>query len=230
MEKKSWDSISSERLNENVTRKMFWGENIMVTRVELVPGSSVPVHDHVAEQVTMVERGSLVLTFPDGADVELRAGEILVIPSSVPHGVQVGPEATIAVDLFSPIRKDFIEGSTSYYSQGSATPAEGKDPSGVEGQDKDPYVLLSGYLASVGIRVPLERLREVPVEVLSRYCYERQSITMGQLRAVLGLDKTQAKDLLRQWKHGDDHSEASLQRKLERMIVFPEEIKKWRTT
>jgi hypothetical protein len=51
---------------------------------------------------------------------------------------------------------------------------------------------------------------------------------MGQLRRILGLNKDQAKGLLRQWKHGDDHSESSLRRKMERMIVLPSDIKVYR--
>jgi len=66
--------------------------------------------------------------------------------------------------------------------------------------------------------------------VLARYCYEKECITMGQLRNVLGLDKKQAKDLLRQWKHGDDHSESSLRRKIERTIVLTSDIKVYRTS
>ena len=47
---------------------------------------------------------------------------------------------------------------------------------------------------------------------------------MGQLREILGIDKTKARALLRQWKHGDDHSESSYKRKFERMIDLPDEI------
>lgn len=44
---------------------------------------------------------------------------------------------------------------------------------------------------------------------------------MGQLRAAMGIDKKQAKDLLRTWKHGDDHSESSYRRSLERIVIVP---------
>jgi hypothetical protein len=44
---------------------------------------------------------------------------------------------------------------------------------------------------------------------------------MGQLRAVMGIDKKQAKDMLRTWKHGDDHSESSYKRNLERIVIVP---------
>ena len=64
----------------------------------------------------------------------------------------------------------------------------------------------------------------IPLDLLARYTYERQCITMGQLREILGIDKKQAKDLLREWKHGDDHSESSYRRKMERMIMLPSDL------
>ena len=87
---------------------------------------------------------------------------------------------------------------------------------------------MRGYLAGVGINIPIDTLRQTPLEVLARYVYEKECITMGQLREVLGIDKKQAKDLLRQWKHGDDHSQSSFKRKLERLIVLPNEIARYK--
>ncbi len=111
------------------------------------------------------------------------------------------------MDLFSPIRKDFIEGNAVYFSK--------------ESDQKDPYRRLHGFLQRTGMKVTLDELREVPLDVLARYVYDKECITMGELRDILGLDKKQAKELLRQWKHGDDHSESSFKRKLERLIVLP---------
>jgi quercetin dioxygenase-like cupin family protein len=221
MEKIDWNSIKEKRLNENITRKMFWGEKLMVTRWELAPHTALPVHDHVSEQITMVQQGSVTIYFPDGEEFALHQGEMLVIPSSKPHGVKVGPEGATAIDLFSPIRQDFIDGSSAYIKPSGE--AE-KDLSG----DKDPYEQLQGFLAAAGIKVPLEDLKELPLDLLARYVYERECITMGQLRKILKLSKDEAKALLREWKHGDDHSESSLRRTMERMIVLPGDLKLFR--
>jgi len=227
VEKRAWDDIRVEKVNENITRKMFWGQNIMVTKWELAPDTQIPVHDHVSEQVTMVERGSVTLCFPDVEEVTLNDGEMLIIPSSKPHGARVGSEGCTVMDFFSPIRKDLIEVATAYCS--GTDSSEEKGVAGHAGvQERDPYDQLNGFLSSVGVKVPIEKLREVPLEILARYSYEKECITMGQLRGVLGLDKQQAKQLLRKWKHGDDHSESSYRRSLERMIIFPEGIKVWR--
>ncbi len=199
----SWPELPEEKIGADMCRKLLWGQNVMVVRVELQPRATVDIHEHVSEQITMIERGSIILRLPHGEETKLSAGDMLVIPSSLPHGVLVGPEGCVLLDIFSPIREDFITG---------------KLPPDAE-VDQDSYRQLQGYLRAQGIKIAIEQLRELPLEVLARYTYERQCITMGQLRRILGLDKTQARNLLREWKHGDDHSESSAQRKLERLIV-----------
>lgn len=210
----TWNDITEEKINENINRKMFWGENVMVTRWRLAPNAIVPVHDHVSEQITMVETGSIVLSFPD-QELQLRGGDMIVIPSSRPHGVTVGPEGCVAVDIFSPIRKDFIEGTASYYS----TPGSG------DVERNDPFEQLQGFLSAKGIKLSLDELKKVPLDLLARYTYEKECITMGELRGILGLDKAQAKALLREWKHGDDHSESSYKRSLERIVVLISDLR-----
>ncbi|MDD3472014.1 MAG: cupin domain-containing protein [Syntrophaceae bacterium] len=218
MELKSWKNIEPEQLNENTSRKMVWGENVMAVLIELAPNSKVPLHDHVSEQMTMVQKGKLYLCFPGQDDVELNHGDVLIIPPSQPHSAKSGPEGCVVMDVFSPIRQDFIEGSASYFSD---------DHPDKPKVSLDPYRALRGYLAGVGIDVPIDTLRQTPLDILARYVYEKECITMGQLREVLGIDKKQAKDLLRKWKHGDDHSESSYRRKLERLIVLPNEIARY---
>jgi quercetin dioxygenase-like cupin family protein len=202
-----WKDLPEEKVTSSITRQMFWGENIMVTKWILAPDTIVPTHEHESEQVTMVQSGSVTLLFPEGEEYPLQAGDMLVIPSLKPHGVKVGPQGCVAMDLFSPIRKDFIEGNAVYFSKDS--------------EPKDPYQRLHGFLRRTGMKVTLDELREVPLDVLARYVYDKECITMGELRDILSLDKKQAKELLRQWKHGDDHSESSYKRKLERLIVLP---------
>jgi quercetin dioxygenase-like cupin family protein len=214
----SWDKIKEETINEKITRKMFWGENVMVTRWGLAPNAIIPVHDHVSEQITMIETGSILMNFPD-EEVHLRSGQMIVIPPSRPHGVTIGPDGCVAMDIFSPIRKDFIEGTASYYS------AEASDEGKVGGEQKDPYARLCGFLSAKRIDIPLDELKKVPLDLLARYTYEKECITMGELRAILGIDKIQAKALLREWKHGDDHSESSYKRSLERIVVLISDLR-----
>jgi len=223
----SWDAIAEERVNENITRKMFWGENLMIARYELAAGSVIPLHDHLSEQMTTVLEGSVTLSFPGEASITLRKGDMVLIPASKPHGSVAGAEGCTALDVFSPVRQDFLA-AEGLHSESSDVPAEAAPEAQEPEPAGDPYERLHGVLAGVGIRVPLDELRQMPLDLLARYVYEKECITMGELRRILGYSKEQAKGLLRQWKHGDDHSEASLKRKMERLIVLPPEFKLFR--
>lgn len=221
MEKRSWDLINKEKLSEQISRQMIWGKNIMAVRIELAPNSGVPVHEHESEQLTMVQTGQVTLHFPEHGDFILGPNEMLVIPSMVPHSALAGPDGCQVIDLFSPIRQDFIDGSTSYFKKPEAGVEQAELDKAAKAPRKEPYSELHSFLAGVGIRVPIEKLREYPLDVIARYTYEKECITMGQLREILGIHKKQAKDLLRTWKHGDDHSESSYKRSLERIVVVP---------
>jgi quercetin dioxygenase-like cupin family protein len=228
MEKRSWDLIRKEKLSDQINRQMIWGKKLMAVRIEIAPNSSIPVHEHESEQFTTVQKGQVTLHFPEHGDITLHPNEMLLIPSMVPHSVSSGPEGCEAVDFFSPIRQDFIDGSASYISGQSQTTDERKLDKELakDTTSSDPYSELQVFLAGVGIRVPVEKLREYPLETLARYAYEKECVTMGQLRDILKIDKKQAKSMLRTWKHGDDHSESSYKRSLERVVIIPSVFQK----
>ncbi len=224
----SWKDIKPEQLNESISRKMVWGENVMAVLIELAPNSKVPLHDHVSEQMTMVQKGALTLSFPGKDDVELTFGDVIIIPPSQPHSAKTGLDGCLVMDVFSPIRQDFIDGAANYFNEDVDKPDSAEEVTQAPKRSVDPYIALKGYLSGVGIDIPLETLRQTPLDILARYVYEKECITMGQLREVLGIDKKQAKDMLRTWKHGDDHSESSFKRKLERLIILPNEIARYK--
>ena len=112
----TWNDVPLEAVNSSLSRKLVWGENIMVAHVHLKKGSIVPLHHHLSEQVTQVVTGCLRLWVGDaGAEkqVDIKPGDVLVIPSMVPHRAEA-LEDTLDVDVFSPIRADWLDGTDSY--------------------------------------------------------------------------------------------------------------------
>jgi quercetin dioxygenase-like cupin family protein len=82
-------------------------DNVMVTWVEMEPGSILPEHKHVNEQISLVVEGTLELTV-GGITRIMKKGDVAVVPSGVLHSGRVHDEFTIAVDAWNPIREDYI--------------------------------------------------------------------------------------------------------------------------
>src|SRR5579859_7217884 len=104
MEHSSWDAIPLETMSGLITRKIFTGEKAMVAQVFLKKDAVVPLHQHDSEQITYILEGALKFEL-EGREVVVRKGEVLKIPSHVPHRA-VALEDTLDLDIFAPIRKD----------------------------------------------------------------------------------------------------------------------------
>jgi quercetin dioxygenase-like cupin family protein len=91
----------------------------MLARLVLRKGAYVPLHQHFNEQVSHVVAGSLKFVL-EGKEVTVRAGEILCIPPSVPHEV-TALEDSVALDIFTPPRQDWIDGDDAYLRAGAAS-------------------------------------------------------------------------------------------------------------
>lgn len=112
MKHTSWEKIETEKLSEMISRQMLSGEHTTVARIHLKRGATVPRHQHVSEQFTMIISGALKLIFDDHS-VVVRAGEVLFIPSNVPHAAEA-LEDTLEMDVFGPRREDWISKNDAY--------------------------------------------------------------------------------------------------------------------
>ena len=111
-----WDDMPKERVTDVISRRLVTGDRMMLAHVYLDKGALVPQHSHENEQLTYILEGAL--HFWIGADkseeVIVRAGEVLYIPSNVPHEARA-LEDTLDVDVFSPPRQDWLNGTDSYF-------------------------------------------------------------------------------------------------------------------
>jgi quercetin dioxygenase-like cupin family protein len=110
-----WDKIPAEPLKGTITRRLITGERMMIAHVYLKKGDDVPRHAHDNEQLSYILEGALQfwLGAHDERELIVRAGEVLVIPSNVPHRA-LALEDTLDVDVFCPPRQDWLEGSDAY--------------------------------------------------------------------------------------------------------------------
>ncbi len=107
-----WSSIAVEALNPLLGRQFVVGQNVMVARVLLKRGCVVPEHSHHNEQITYILEGALKFWI-DGREIVVQAGEVLTIPSNMPHRAEALAD-TVDLDIFNPPRADWIHKTDAY--------------------------------------------------------------------------------------------------------------------
>lgn len=108
-----WDEIELEKVTEMISRKFVHGEREMLAQIYLKKGALVPMHSHESEQITYVLQGALKFQI-GGEEILVREGEVLTIPSWVEHQAEA-MEDTFELDIFSPIRQDWIDKTDDYF-------------------------------------------------------------------------------------------------------------------
>jgi quercetin dioxygenase-like cupin family protein len=110
-----WDDMAAEPLKDGLSRRLITSERMMIAHVYLKKGADVPRHSHENEQITYILEGALQFWLGENETQELtvRAGEVLVIPSNLPHRA-LALEDTLDVDVFNPPRQDWLSGSDAY--------------------------------------------------------------------------------------------------------------------
>ncbi len=100
------DTIAEDHPIPLIHRKTVAGERVLLARVRLDKGCHVALHQHESEQIAYVVSGRVRWTLgaegtPERRQVETGAGEVVVLPSLFPHGVDA-LEDTLIIDLLSP--------------------------------------------------------------------------------------------------------------------------------
>jgi quercetin dioxygenase-like cupin family protein len=105
-----WTDLSSQALTESIQRRYFTADRVTVARFELKKGGVVPRHTHENEQVSCVLTGALRFQFDE------REIMVMQIPGGIAHAVTV-LEDTVVIDVFSPVRQDWIDGTDTYFTR-----------------------------------------------------------------------------------------------------------------
>ena len=111
-----WEDVPRERVTDMLDRRLITGDSMMLAHVYLKKGCIVPKHSHHNEQITYILEGALRFWIGEDQkeEVVVAAGEVLHIPSNVPHQAEA-LEDTLDVDIFSPPRQDWLDGTDSYF-------------------------------------------------------------------------------------------------------------------
>ena len=118
--KQPWSSVKLEVLTPMLSRRVLTAEKAMIAQVYLKKGAIVQAHEHHNEQITYILEGGLRFWLGENADkapnaeyVDVMAGEVLLIPGNLRHQAQA-LEDTLDLDVFTPPRQDWLDGSDAY--------------------------------------------------------------------------------------------------------------------
>ena len=103
----NWSNIPVEYPAEGIERQMVVGQNLMMCRFRFTPFLVTPEHRHPHEQMSIVIQGR-VRFFVEGEERIASAGDILQFPSNCLHGATMMDEEVVLIDIFTPIREDFL--------------------------------------------------------------------------------------------------------------------------
>src|SRR5689334_12933134 len=102
-----WTKVKVEHPAPGIQRQMIVGQNVMMVRFTFEPFLVTPEHTHPHEQMTLVIKGKVKFTI-EGKTHILSAGDVLHFPPHNRHGATMLEEEVVLIDIFSPIREDFL--------------------------------------------------------------------------------------------------------------------------
>jgi quercetin dioxygenase-like cupin family protein len=102
----TWSDLPTDSPMPLIDRQRVMGERCMVQRVVLHKGFALDTHAHENEQIAIVVSGKITFGIHDTDSADYReetlvGGQVLEIPSNVPHSARAHEE-TIVLDVFSP--------------------------------------------------------------------------------------------------------------------------------
>lgn len=107
-----WTQIPTVQTAPGIKRQMVVGKNVMICRFTFDPLVVTDQHTHPHEQMTLVMKGR-VKFFISGEERIVSAGDVLHFPPHNRHGATMLDEEVVLIDIFSPIREDFLSSNDS---------------------------------------------------------------------------------------------------------------------
>ena len=102
-----WSKVEAEYPAPGIKRQMVVGQNVMMVRFTFDPFLVTDEHTHPHEQMTMVLKGRVKFII-SGEEHIISAGDVLHFPPHNRHGATMLDEEVVLIDIFSPIREDFL--------------------------------------------------------------------------------------------------------------------------
>ena len=104
----NWNKIEKIKVKDGITRQVFTGDKVMLCYNIIQPGIHADLHSHPHEQLLTIERGECIVALGE-EEIHMGAGDVLRVPPNIVHDLTVVGESEVHnIDVFSPIREDYL--------------------------------------------------------------------------------------------------------------------------
>jgi len=100
-------------LTDGMKSNIFFGDNVMISIVEIEPDTAGKMHSHPEEQWGILLEGSGFRT-QEGIETAVSAGDFWLTPGNVEHTFRAGPQGARVLDVFSPPRQEYRDGAEGF--------------------------------------------------------------------------------------------------------------------
>ena len=108
MKIENWTDVEIKNIAEGFSRQLFTGDDIMLAMNHLELSMSTMPHTHPHDQITCIIEGTCEFTLDQEKSI-MNVGDMIHVPSGISHNIMpVGGSAKV-LDIFSPIREDFLK-------------------------------------------------------------------------------------------------------------------------
>jgi quercetin dioxygenase-like cupin family protein len=105
-----YEEMNCDKFKKDAERRLAYSDHLMMAVMDFYYGPQSepdPPHTHPHEQVSYVAQGEIIF-FLEDKQTHLKAGDVFVVPSGLPHSIQLLTEHARLVDCFTPLREDFL--------------------------------------------------------------------------------------------------------------------------
>ncbi len=105
------------KLADGLSTQIFAGDLSMLSIVSIEPEAMGEMHKHPEEQWGVVLEGSAT-RYQGDIQFEIKKGNFYRTPPNVPHTMKGGPDGARVLDIFAPIRQDYLVPGEGFGSHG----------------------------------------------------------------------------------------------------------------
>lgn len=102
-----YEEVPFTELVQGSNSHLVTGQNVIISFLTMKAGSIFELHAHPQEQIMVVIEGYCDEVIGDKM-YRVKAGDVIRLPPHVPHGAFLREVDCKAIDIFSPVRSDYV--------------------------------------------------------------------------------------------------------------------------